>query len=125
MTAKQHDEPRPLIGRPPHAMAKLVDGHGDYTSRPDKAMRGEPEAVGDCDLNVIVDKAHASDADRVAARVKRENDVLRRIAQAHVGEFTKLRDALHNAEALPNTEPTKTLARRIAHDPEKLAQSLT
>jgi hypothetical protein len=106
-------------------MATLQDGHGDYTNRSDKAMRGEPEAVGDCDLNVFVEKAHASDADRVAARVTRENDVLRRIAQAHVGEFTKLRAALHQADALPNAERSLNLARRIAHDLEKLGESLT
>ena len=99
---------------------------GDYVDQPYRAMHGEPEAVGDGDLAVFRDAAHANDADRVAARVKRENDVLRRMAQAHVGEFAKLRDALHNAEAPPNTERTlNNLTRRIAHDLEKLAQSLT
>jgi hypothetical protein len=129
MSAKPnaHDEPRLLIGRPPHAMARLEnsDGRGDYTSRPYKAMRGEPEAVADRDLAGFVDAAHATDADRADARVKRENRTLRRCTQAYGDQFNKLRHALHDAEALSDAERSLNLARRIAHDLEKLGQSLT
>jgi hypothetical protein len=127
MTPKQdpHDKPRLLIGRPPHAMAKLEDGHGDYTTRPDKAMRGEPEAVADRHLDMFVEKAHTTDAERADARVKRETAILHRAVQAYGEQFTQLRAAIHKAEALPNAKHSLNLARRIAHALEKLGQSLT
>jgi hypothetical protein len=129
MTAKTsaHDEPRLLVARPPHAMTTREgsDGRSDYTSRRYQAMRGEPEAVADDDLAAFADAAHDNDAGRAGVRVKHENGTLCRCTRGYAGQFAKLRDALHSAEALPNAERSLNLARRITHDLENLVKSLT
>ena len=116
MSAKQSDIRR-LAARP--------GPRGDYVDRPYRAMHGEPEAVRDDDLAVFADVAHATDKDRVDARVTRENATLHRSAEVLGEQLTKFHSALRNAEALPDKERTLNLVRLIEHKLVKLAESLT